>query len=53
MENIQEVIRGSAFQEDNYYRKHWYFGKCLTEVMLSTDAMNAEPINDNCGLMTY
>ena len=34
------------------YTKYWYFGKCLTEVMLSPNGMNVKQINDNCGLIT-
>ena len=31
----------------------WYFGKSLSEVMLSPNGMNVRHINDNCGLINY
>ena len=31
----------------------WYFGKCLSEVMLSPNGMNVKHINDNCGYIRH
>ena len=31
---------------------NWYFGKSVSEVMLSPNGMNVKHINDNCGLIT-
>ena len=46
MSNIQTIKHSFI---DN--TKEWYFGKCLSEVMLSPKAKNVIQINDNCGLV--
>ena len=33
--------------------KYWFFGKHLSQVMLSPHRMNVKPINHNCGLITH
>ena len=47
MENIQNVFVWRYNRE----HKFWYFGKCLSEVMLSPNGMNVIRVNDNCGLI--
>ena len=49
LESIQKV--SSIGFSVNYIQKDWYFGKCLTEVMLSPDGVNVKHITDNCGLI--
>ena len=53
MKSIQKVIYFVyCLPENNYYTKYWYFGKCLTEVMLSPNGKHVIRVNDNCGLIT-
>ena len=35
-----------------YYTKYWYFGKCLSEMMLSPNRKHIIRLNDDCGLIT-
>ena len=35
------------------FKKYYYFGKSLSEVMLSPNGMNVKHINNNCGLISY
>ena len=54
MKSVQNVVH--IVDKDILERKHfkiWYFGKCLSEVMLSPNGMNVKPITDNCGLNEY
>ena len=44
MKNIQKV---------KYKNTKWYFGKCLTEVMSSSEKNDVIRLNDNCGLINY
>ena len=52
MKNIQRI---TYFEIDVYNdidrEKNWYFGKCLSEVMLSPNGMNVKHITHNCGLV--
>ena len=50
MKFIQKVILFNRFDEN---RKKYYFGKSLSEVMLSPIGMNVIRVNDNCGLVNY
>ena len=54
MKFIQKVM---LFQRDVHkykiHKKYWYFGKCLSEVMLSPFGKKVIRVNDNCGLRTY
>ena len=51
MKDIQRIIFRVYNSLDNKcYIKYWYFGKCLSEVMLSSNGMNVKRINDNCGV---
>ena len=54
MKNIQLI---SFSVTDGYnkviYTKYWYFGKSVSEVMLSPNGMNVKLINDNCGLIIH
>ena len=49
MKNIQKVIL-SVFTVRGFVTKEYYFGKCLSEVMLSPKEIKIKPITDNCGL---
>ena len=54
MKSVQKVVH--IVDRDILERKHfkiWYFGKSLSEVMLSLNGMNVKPITDNCGLNEY
>ena len=39
--------------DDRTFKKYWYFGKSLSEVMLSPNGMNVKHITHNCGLIFY
>ena len=49
MKNIQNV---NLIVDDKktFYTKYWYFGKSLSEVMLSPEGKEVIKITDNCGL---
>ena len=50
MKNIERVI---IFKRNVFnHKKYYYFGKCLTEVMLSP-GLNVIRVNDNCGFVYY
>ena len=49
MKNIQRVEL--IFKDSAAKSMIWYFGKSLSEVMLSPDRMYVNTINDNCGLI--
>ena len=49
MKNIQKVIL-SVFTVRGFVTKEYYFGKCLSEVMLSPKEIKIKPITVNCGL---
>ena len=54
LKSIQKVTSLGLYEEyEAYYFKDWYFGKCLSEVMLSPDGIDIELITDNCGLRIY
>ena len=44
---IEKVVLDNVLSQ----RKSWYFGKCLSEVMLGPDGKNIIPVNDKCGLI--
>ena len=49
MKNMQKVsLTFNNEENQESYKKIWYFGKCLSEVMLSPNGMNVKHINDNC-----
>ena len=52
MKFIQNIILTyvNYFEGQTYI---WYFGKKLTEVMSSPNAMNVIQVNDNCGLIVH
>ena len=50
MKNIQKVFV-SVIKNRIYETKYWYFGKSLSEVMLSPNGMNVKHITHNCGLI--
>ena len=53
MKNIEKVrIRTHNGNQNKYYTKYWYFGKSLSEVMLSPNGVNVIRVNDNCGLIS-
>ena len=54
MKNIQ-LINYSVTDGYNkvIYTKNWYFGKSVSEVMLSPNGMNVKHINDNYGLIIH
>ena len=52
MKNIRKVthfVQNMNFQIIG--RKYWYFGKSLSEVMLSRNAKHITKVNENCGLI--
>ena len=51
MKIIQRVELHSDFPEEEDKHKIWYFGKCLTELILTPKLMNVIPVNDNCSLI--
>ena len=53
MKNIQKVYHCVyGLPEDNIYRKYWFFGKSLSEVMLSPNGKHVIRVNDICGSIT-
>ena len=51
MKNIHKVILRVYDSKVNKYNiKNYFFGKCLSEVMLSPNGMNVKHITHNCGL---
>ena len=50
MINIRKVFLFRCYKP--IPKKYWYFGKCLSEVMLSPNGMNVKHITHNCGLIT-
>ena len=52
MKNIKNV-EFIKYSDKNHYKKYWYFGKSLSEVMLSPNGMNVKHITHNCALITY
>ena len=48
MKSIERVEHHLYYDEN---ARFWYFGKCLTEVMLSSQRMEVIRVNDNCGLI--
>ena len=54
MKSIKSVYQMTYISdEQNFYENIWYFGKSLTDVMLSPFGMYLNPITDNCGLIVY
>ena len=53
MKNIQKVETILRYEPNVHLivYKTWYFGKSLTEVMLSPNGMNVKHITHNCGLI--
>ena len=49
MKNI-EKLHLNVFDNRMIDRKYYYFGKSLSEVMLSPNGMNVKHITHNCGL---
>ena len=53
IKNMQKVELSWRYAIDKYVNyKTWYFGKSLSEVMLSPNGMNVKHITHNCGLIT-
>ena len=52
MRSIQKVIL-LQIEIFNKHTKNWYFGKSVSEVMLSPNGMNVKHINNNCGFISY
>ena len=50
MKNMKSVYH--VIGKQKFFENIWYFGRCLSKVMLSPNGMNVKPINDNCGLIT-
>ena len=53
IKNIQKVkfsLKNHSYSNIELYKK-WYFGKCVSEVMLSHNGMNVKHITHNCGLI--
>ena len=50
MINIRKVFLFRCYEP--IPKMYWYFGKCLSEVMLSPNGMNVKHITHNCGLIT-
>ena len=54
MKSLQKVVYSYYDKETHStYKKYWYFGKSLIEVMLSPNGMNVKHINNNCGLIIH
>ena len=51
MKSIQKVMVFN--QNDENHKKFYYFGKSLSEVMLSPNGKDVKQITDNCGLIDY
>ena len=51
MKYIQKIILRNR-NENKTIKNAWYFGKGLSEVMLSPNGMNVKHITHNCGLLT-
>ena len=52
MKNIQRVTLRYINEEKRYFEKFWYFGKSVSEVMLSPNGMNVKHITHNCGYLS-
>ena len=50
MKNIQNVYL--LVNQNIFPKKYWYFGKSLSEVMLSLNGKYIIPIDNNCGLLS-
>ena len=52
---LKGFLKGTQRVTDGYnkviYTKYWYFGKSVSEVMLSPNGMNVKHITHNCGLI--
>ena len=53
MKNIREVYLFVNISANKMTKKYYYFGKSLSEVMLSPKAKDIIPITYNCGLLSY
>ena len=54
MKNLQKVeIHVINGEFEIIQRKYWYFGKSVSEVMLSPNGMNVKHITHNCGLIAF
>ena len=54
MKIIQKVILFYTIQRNPLiYKRYWYFGKCLLEVLLSPNGMDVRLITNNCGFISY
>ena len=54
MKNIQNVnLFIEILPQMSSSKKYWYFGKSLSEVMLSPNGKNVIRVTDNCGLLSY
>ena len=52
MKNLQRASITFTNQVERYHEnKYWFFGKSLSEVMLSPNGMNVKHITHNCGLI--
>ena len=53
MISIQKVILLKIDYLKFERKKYYYFGKCLSEMMLSPERKRVKLLNDNCGLIKY
>ena len=53
MKYIQKVCSLVDESDEIVSVRNWYFGKSLSEMMLSKDGMYVIPVYDDCGLLSY